>query len=757
MQEFTLETGQPVSENATIVPLQQVAERVSPTWRPALRYVDHVALLRAWRDLARRVNAAMVDVVIVHPCRYLQCPPALLWLQVPTVYFCHEVRRVDHDPSASGSRSPWTRPIYAPIYASERSWDMRATAAATVVVTNSTATARSIRSAYGRDAKPIRMGVPDEFTPSKAPLTLKHVLSVGSLIPGKGHDLSIRATGLADGDWPMVIVAPRPDPAEESRLRRIAESADVKLDVRIGISDRELCELYRSAVCTMYLAAAEPLGLVALEAQACGCPVIVSDEGGLPETLLVGQSGFAVERRPEAAAAMLSVLGSSLTRERFSRAASEHGAQFSWAASTDDLMASIEEAKRRRASAMNGQAAKPVLALISGSEEDSGAERYMRAIAVAARDREWRVIAGFPDRAATQALREDLLRSGAEVVPLDIGKGHGEGKLEVARAGLQEMARTVGWLRRVQPDTSLVVLSHPEVIPGALMAVEVARNAAVACVQLVPTGWQLTKGRRAFYWLISQLGLEWIAVSEDNRLRLESALGLNPNTIHRIYNGAPEAAGVPDERRTALRGKVRQDLGLPDEARIVLSVGRLNVQKAYDRIIESIPYVMDQRSDVWWVWAGEGPERELLESELGARGLYSNVRVLGHRADVPDLLTAADLLVLPSRSEGFPFVVLEAHAAETPVIVGEEGPLPEVVRHGVDGLVVDVADPVYFAEAQCWMLEHPEKSAAFARSAHKRTRETFSMTTMSDSTLDLLLRARGGSGRGSLQFPPIRR
>ena len=110
----------------------------------------------------------------------------------------------------------------------------------------------------------------------------------------------IEAVARSHVDRPVVLVAPRPEPSETHRLEALAARAGVRLDVRIGVDDVALRDLYRDALATVYVARREPLGLVALEAQAAGSPVIVADEGGLPETVADGRSGFVVPRDADA-------------------------------------------------------------------------------------------------------------------------------------------------------------------------------------------------------------------------------------------------------------------------------------------------------------------------------------------------------------------------------------------------------------------------------------------------------------------------
>ena len=337
--EICLATAEPVTSDPIVVPHTPLAPRLSRPLRPPVRYLDLRTLKAAWRragDAARHVRA---EVVYANPCRFLQAPPILLDELAPSVYFCDEPRRVDVEPEAAASRNPTTRGLYARLYAAERELDRRAVRRATVLATNSRYTADQIHRAYQRSAQVLPLGVPDGFAPTGA--EPRHLLSVGTLIPDKGHELVLRTAALAHRRWPVLVVAPRPDPGEAARLAGVASALGVELELRVAIDDEALRRAYHEAFATLYLARREPYGLVALEAQACGSPVIVAAEGGLPETIVDGQTGFAVERNPAAVAARLDALAEPALRQRMAQAAARRGAAASWgrsAAALDELL-----------------------------------------------------------------------------------------------------------------------------------------------------------------------------------------------------------------------------------------------------------------------------------------------------------------------------------------------------------------------------------------------------------------------------------
>jgi glycosyltransferase involved in cell wall biosynthesis len=345
--EFCLQTASPVTSAAEVIPYTRSAERLPPALRPLPRHLDLISLLIAWRALARAVNRAECDVVLAHPCQYLQAPPALRWTDAPSVYFCHEPRRVDYELAAAATVNSRTRHLYGGLHRMERRLDRMGVSAADQLLTNSRFTAGRIERAYGRDAEPVPLGVAELFREQAPDGPRTHLLSVGSLIESKGHDLAIAAAALTARRWPLIVVTPRSRPLEAARLEALARESSVALEIRVGITDADLRDLYRRAVSTLYLAREEPLGLASMEAQACGSPVVVADEGGLPETMIAGETGWAVKREDTGAAARaIDSLEDPEIRRRISARAREHGAAQTWERSTARIQETLERAHR---------------------------------------------------------------------------------------------------------------------------------------------------------------------------------------------------------------------------------------------------------------------------------------------------------------------------------------------------------------------------------------------------------------------------
>jgi glycosyltransferase involved in cell wall biosynthesis len=352
MTEFCLETATAVSADPVVIPYRPYASRLSRSLRPPVRYTDVAGLAWAWARLAREVTESGADVILAHPCQFLQAPIALMWTRLPSVYFCHETRRVDYDPMAFASRNARTQGVYKPLYRAQKMLDRRAVRSARVLLANSHYSEGEILRAYGRRSLVVQLGVPDHLFAGEPGDALRHVLTVGSLIPSKGHDLAIEAVAASGISLPIVIVSPRREPVEEERLRAIAVRHNVRLEMRFGIPDHELRRLYQEALATLYLASHEPFGLASIEAQVCGTPVIVSDDGGLRETVCDGETGWCVPRQPSIAGATLRMLLDAERRRRMGVAAADWGRRFTWTEAIPQLTSVLEDVATPRDAAL---------------------------------------------------------------------------------------------------------------------------------------------------------------------------------------------------------------------------------------------------------------------------------------------------------------------------------------------------------------------------------------------------------------------
>ena len=163
----------------------------------------------------------------------------------------------------------------------------------------------------------------------------------------------------------------------------------------------------------------------------------------------------------------------------------------------------------------------------------------------------------------------------------------------------------------------------------------------------------------------------------------------------------------------------RVGLDTPLDAPLLLAMGRLHENKAFDTLLRALPKVPDA-----WLWiAGDGPESAALNGLAHELGVAERTRFLGWRDDSDALMRAADIFICPSRHEPLGNVVLEAWAAEKPVIAAAAaGPL-ELLGNEERGVVIPVDQPDELASAIIDLLANPEKAsrlAAAGRAAYER-------------------------------------
>jgi glycosyltransferase involved in cell wall biosynthesis len=146
-----------------------------------------------------------------------------------------------------------------------------------------------------------------------------------------------------------------------------------------------------------------------------------------------------------------------------------------------------------------------------------------------------------------------------------------------------------------------------------------------------------------------------------------------------------------------------------------LFVGRLAGVKGVPILIDAMARLADKHPDLTLRLVGDGPDRKALETDVARRGLQDRIVFLGYRsqAEVAEDLSQTDVFVLPSFAEGVPVVLMEAMAAQVPVLTTRIAGVPELVEDGVSGHLVSPGDVAAFASALDDLLSHPEKRKSF--------------------------------------------
>jgi glycosyltransferase involved in cell wall biosynthesis len=140
------------------------------------------------------------------------------------------------------------------------------------------------------------------------------------------------------------------------------------------------------------------------------------------------------------------------------------------------------------------------------------------------------------------------------------------------------------------------------------------------------------------------------------------------------------------------RAAARRRYGFPDDAVVALAIGRLSHEKGVDLLLDAFAQAVAQEPRLRLLVAGDGPERPRLEAAIARAQLVDRVVLPGQVREVRSAYAAADLLVVPSRTEGLPNVVLEALDAGLPILATQVGAIPELVHEGLTGWLVPPGD-----------------------------------------------------------------
>jgi glycosyltransferase involved in cell wall biosynthesis len=184
-------------------------------------------------------------------------------------------------------------------------------------------------------------------------------------------------------------------------------------------------------------------------------------------------------------------------------------------------------------------------------------------------------------------------------------------------------------------------------------------------------------------------------ISVSSEMSRQLALRIDPRRIVTIPNGVD--LEVVQSRFTAREAKER--LGIPAESPVIGTAGRLEPVKRLDIFLRAAAAIRGERPITRFVIAGEGREAAHLKALAESLGIAEDVRFLGHRDDIYDVLPAFDLLVLSSDHEGLPMILLEAQCLGLVVVARSVGGIPDVIQDGVNGLLVDSNDPRSLAQA----------------------------------------------------------
>lgn len=307
--------------------------------------------------------------------------------------------------------------------------------------------------------------------------------------------------------------------------------------------------------------------------------------------------------------------------------------------------------------------------------------------------------------------------------------------------GVQEMVASAGFPLRPLDGTGLpswirsmrrlLKVEQPDIVHTALFESDIvgrlaaAGGRAIVVSSLVNTSYdtvrladpnirpfRLRMARAIDAWTARRLTAHFHAVSATVKSAAVQALGIRPERVTVIQRGRNQhRLGVRTQER---RRRVRALLGLAENAQVIVAVGRQEFQKGHRYLFEAVARLGPTFPTLVQVVAGrEGNASRELRDLQSRLGLGDRLRVLGHRDDIPDVLCASDLFVLPSLYEGSPGALIEAMALGLPIVASDIGAVREMVDVGKNALLVPPAAPRLLAQALETLLRDEDMRLRF--------------------------------------------
>jgi len=283
----------------------------------------------------------------------------------------------------------------------------------------------------------------------------------------------------------------------------------------------------------------------------------------------------------------------------------------------------------------------------------------------------------------------------------------------------------------------LLLAQKPQLVQTFLFHANVLGRFAArrAGVKKVVAGVRVAEQAARWHLWLDRLTRGWVdryvCVSQAVADFSARGLGLPPEKFVVIPNGI-ELDKYPARQPADLRA-----FGVAAGRRVIVCVGRLEPQKGVRWLIEASPLWLARLSDCDLLLVGEGPLRVSLETAARATGIADRVHFAGWRADVPEILAASDLLVLPSAWEGMPNVVLEAMASRLPVVASDVEGVRELLGPGDAWQTVPYGDTQLLYDSIVSLMLDETLRTTIGMENRRRADENFGISRMVRAYEDL--------------------
>jgi glycosyltransferase involved in cell wall biosynthesis len=232
-----------------------------------------------------------------------------------------------------------------------------------------------------------------------------------------------------------------------------------------------------------------------------------------------------------------------------------------------------------------------------------------------------------------------------------------------------------------------------------------------------------------------------VTVSERVRQYLVNEEGIRPGRVAAVPTGVNLEMFDPDKNA----GMLRAELNLADNVPLVGMVAIFRIKKGHHILLEAVPHILKEIPDTVFVLAGNGPTLDKIKSMVKEMDLEKHILFPGLRPDVPDILKSIDIFVLPTLQEALGTSILEAMAMEKPVVSSRVDGVPEIVKEGITGLLVEPDNPETLAKAIITLLRDKNRARKMGVEGRKLAEQYFTVDKMVNGMHDLytsLLKSR---------------
>lgn len=226
----------------------------------------------------------------------------------------------------------------------------------------------------------------------------------------------------------------------------------------------------------------------------------------------------------------------------------------------------------------------------------------------------------------------------------------------------------------------------------------------------------------------------FIVVSDSLVKAMVHGHGVAREKVIKIYNGIETDIYQPADH-SANRHRIREEFRVADKEILIGAIGRLTWPKGFEFFIQAIPDILQVLPNARFLLVGDGALRHNLETLARSLNLQNHLLFAGQRTDIRDILTALDVVVVPSIQEGFPVLTLEAMAMEKPIVATEIDGITEQITDGMEGLLVPPRVPAAIAQATIRLKNDQHTARLLGRNARKRVLRDFSIHKMMAETI----------------------